>query len=199
MTASDVTGVRAEWIEPSVSGVTRSAEYLWVGIGPADGASVVQTGTYVLFPGGRDEWRGAWYERYPLDPGGLTEDLKENSGDTIAAALTLLPGAARPWHMTVRDVTTGASWSKTVTYKIADNNADFIVEDPTVNDAGTLAPFATWGQVLFRHMEVRVGERWLPAGELRGSRINMIRHGRAVATAGPLLANGTSFVATQIF
>jgi hypothetical protein len=76
---------------------------------------------------------------------------------------------------------------------------DFIVEDPAVNMSGTLAPFATWGQVIVGHMEVRVGERWLPAGELRGSRIDLTRHDRAVATTGPLLANGTSFVATQIF
>ena len=196
--AAGVTGVRAEWIEPSVSGVARSAEYLWVGIGPANGASVVQTGTYVLFPGGRYEERGSWYERYPLERG-ITSGLKEDSGDAIAAALTLLPGAARRWHLTVRDVTTRATWSKTLAYKIAGNRAYFIVEDPAVNMSGTLAPFATWGQVLFSHMEVRVGERWRPAGELRGSRIDMDQQDRAVATAGPLLAKGTSFVATQLF
>jgi Peptidase A4 family len=107
---------------------------------------VVQTGTYVGFPGGRYEWRGAWYERYPLDPGGSTEGLKENSGDTIAAAVTLLPGTGRRWHLSVRDVSTGRSWSKTVPYKIASRNADFIVEDPSVTMSGRLAPFATWGQ-----------------------------------------------------
>jgi Peptidase A4 family len=196
LTAQDVTGVRAEWIEPSVSGVARSAEYLWVGIGPADGASVVQTGTYVIFPGGRYEERGAWYERYPLDTGGITENLAENPGDTITTTLTLLPGPGWRWHMTVRDVTTGAAWSKAVSFKTA-GNADFIVEDPAVNMSGTLAPFATWGQVLFTHVAVRVGQHWRPTGEIGGLRIDMIQRGRTVATAGPLLDAGTSFVATQ--
>lgn len=143
--ARDVTGVRAEWLEPSVSGVAKSSEYVWVGIGSWYAAPVVQAGTYVLFPGGRYEWRGSWYERYPRDPRGITGDLTEYSGDTIDASVTLLPGAGRRWRMTVRDVSTGASWSKTASYKIAHNDADFIVEDPTMNAAGRLAPFAYWG------------------------------------------------------
>jgi hypothetical protein len=77
MAARDVTGVRAQWLEPTVSGVARSSEFLWVGIGSWDATPVVQAGTYVMFPGGRDEWRGSWYERYPLDPRGITGDLSE--------------------------------------------------------------------------------------------------------------------------
>jgi Peptidase A4 family len=195
--ARDVTGVRAEWVEPTVSGGARSSVYLWVGIGSWNAAPVVQTGTYVIFPGGRYEERGAWYERYPLDPYGVTGDLTETSGDTIAASVTVVPGAGRRWRLTVRDVTTGASWSQTVSYRIAHSDADFIVEDPAINPAGRLAPFATWGQVMFSSMEVRVGQRWRPAGALRALRIDMLQHGSAKASAGPFLLGGTSFTALQ--
>jgi hypothetical protein len=199
VTARDVTGVRTQWLEPDVSGVARSSEFLWVGIGSWDATPVVQTGTYVLFPGGRYEERGPWYERYPRDStGGITGKLSELPGDAIEAAVTLLPGAGRRWRMTVRDVSTGAKpWTKIVSYKIAHTDADFIVEDPSVNAAGKLAPFANWGAVMFSHMQVRVGQRWLPAGALRALRIDMVQHGKATAMTGPLGTGGTSFTAIQ--
>jgi hypothetical protein len=195
--ARDVTGVRAQWQEPTVSGVARSSEYLWVGIGSWNAAPVVQAGTYVIFPGGRYEERGAWYERYPRDPWGLTGNLAEDVGDYIEASVILLPGAGRRWRLAVRDVTTGAHWSKPVSYKITHNDADFIIEDPSVNQAGKLAPFATWGTVTFTGMQVRIGQRWVPAGTLPSLRINMTQHRHIRASAGLLGSAGTSFTATQ--
>jgi hypothetical protein len=198
MTARDVTGIRAEWQEPAVSGVTWSSEYLWVGIGSWYTTPVVQAGTYVIFDEGDDEAHSIWYERYPRDPRAVTVDsIAVGNGDTIAASVTLLPGPGHRWRMTVRDVTLGASWSKTVSYKIAHSDADFIVEDPSVNSAGTLAPFANWGLVRFTGMEVRVGQRWLPAGTLPALRIDMIQHRHTKASAGTLTPTGTSFTATQ--
>jgi hypothetical protein len=197
MAARDVTGVRTDWVEPSVAGAVLSGEYLWVGIGSWDSASVVQAGTYVIFPNADTESRGAWFERYPRDPQGITGNLSENVGDTIAASVISLPGVGHRWLITVRDVTTKTFWSKTVSYSIAHDDADFIVEDPTMNAAGKLAPFALWGSVKFSNMAVRIGQRWLPAGALRSLRFDMVRHGRTVATVGPLQAGGTSFVARQ--
>jgi hypothetical protein len=196
--AKDVTGVRAQWVEPDVSGVARSSEFLWIGIGSWSATPAVQAGTYVLFPGGRYEERGPWYERYPRDPRGITGQLPESSEDLIAASLTLLPGGGHRWRMTVRDLTSGAKpWSKTVSYKITHDDADFIIEDPSMNAAGRLAPFANWGAVMFSKMEVRVGQRWLAAGDLPALRINMIQRGRAKATTGPLGSGGTSFTVIQ--
>jgi hypothetical protein len=147
--------------------------------------------------GGRYEERGGWYERYPLDPRGITGGLTENTGDTIATSVTLLPGAGHRWQLTVRDITTGRSWSKTASYKISHDDADFIIEDPSMNSAGRLAPFANWGAVNFSNMEVRVGQRWLAAGALQSLRIDMIQHGTTKAEAGPLGPGGTSFTAIQ--
>jgi hypothetical protein len=94
--------------------VARSSDYLWLGIGSWNAAPVVQAGTYVIFPGGRYEERGAWYERYPRDPWGLTGNLAEDVGDYIEASVIMLPGAGHRWRLTVKDVTTGAHWSKPV-------------------------------------------------------------------------------------
>jgi hypothetical protein len=82
----------------------------------------------------------------------------------------------------------------TVIYKIAHSDADFMVEDPAMNAAGQLAPFASWGAVQLSNAEVRVGGRWLPAGALQ---ISMVQHGKTTASAGPLGDGGTSFTATQ--
>jgi hypothetical protein len=68
------------------------------------GGSSAGRGTYVLFPGGRIEDRGASWERYPLDPRGITGSLAENNGDTIAASVALLAGSGDRWRLTVRDI-----------------------------------------------------------------------------------------------
>lgn len=198
MAARDITGIRARWVEPQVSGFAKSSVYLWVGIGSWNAEPVVQTGTYVIFPGGQYEDRGSWYERYPRDPAGITGRLQEYPGDTIAASVTLLPGSAGRWRLSVRDITVGLRpWTKTVTYKIEHDDADFIVEDPSVNSAGKLAPFARWGTVTFTRMQVRVGSHWHAAAALRSLRFTMIQHKTTIAAASPLQPSGTSYTADQ--
>ena len=65
-----VTGVRAQWIEPRVTGRHGSEEFVWLGVGGWNQAdnNIIQDGTFAYFPpgGGRNE--GVWYERVPINP-----------------------------------------------------------------------------------------------------------------------------------
>jgi len=204
--ARHVTGVRAEWVEPNVlashlSGRTYQptgpeAESVWLGIGgSSQSEAIMQTGTEVYL-GGPYAIDDAWYERWPLDPHQVDTRFAVWPDDVIRASLTLVPGSAADWRVSITETATGATWSRLVHYSAYVSGPEFVVEDPGRARDGRLFTFARWGSVAFLHMQIRVGRTWRPAGAFSGYRLDMIRHGTVVATAGPLRA-GSAFVATQ--
>jgi hypothetical protein len=190
-----VTGVRADWTEPLVAPAkARAAEFVWLGIGGWYSRSIMQVGTQVFFPGGNYEDENVWYERYPLDKTAVGVNFEVFAETTIQATLIRLPGPGGRWRMRVK-TTTGAVWTKTVTYTAPVAGPDFVVEDPGLPHGG-YAPFPSWGSVAFSHMSVQVDGRWYPAGHFAGLRLAMARNGKTLATASAL-AGGSSFTAHQ--
>jgi len=197
-----VTGVRAEWTEPSVRGRAGQEEFVWVGVGGWDDTddNIVQDGTFVYYPpggnGGKNE--GLWYERVPpvngeaKFPVGLV-----NPGDRIYASVT--ERGAGHWQVAVTDVTDGSSFSIGLRFHSMQAYPSFVVEDPDdgpAGPAGPFFPFPHWGAVTISNMQVRVNGSWVPAASLYGYRINMVRGGRVLASAGPL-SSTSSFRAIQ--
>lgn len=203
--ARDVTGVRAEWIEPDVqasrfSGRTYQptgpeSAAIWLGVGGALSKAIMQTGTATFLGGpyGGDE---AWYERWPLDPRQVESSFQVWSGDVIRASLTLVPGSSTEWRVSVTETATGATWSRLVRYSAYLSGPEFVVEDPGKATGNGLVDLPRWSSVTFLHMQIRVGRNWRPAGTFSGFRIDMIRGGAVLAAAGPL-RHGSSFIATQ--
>jgi Peptidase A4 family len=190
-----VTGVRADWTEPLVLPTEpRASEFVWVGIGGWYSRSIMQVGTAVYVPGVDDEYENLWYERFPLDKTAVGVDLEVFAGNVIQTTLTLLPGTGGSWRMLVK-TSTGAVWTRTVTYSSPVSGPDFVVEDPR-RPGGDFAPFPRWGSVAFSHMSVRVDGRWVPAGHFAGIRLEMVRDGGTLATASAL-TGGSSFTAVQ--
>lgn len=203
--ARNVTGVRAEWIEPNVVAAqfsgrtyqpsTAEAESVWLGVGGGLSADIMQVGTAV-YMAGRYRADEAWYERWPLDPHQVNSGFEVFSPDVIRASLSLVAGSAADWRVSITETATGATWSRLVHYSAPLSGPDFVVEDPARSRHGDLFGFARWGSVAFLHMQIRVGRTWRPAGAFSGFRLDMIRHGKVLATAGPL-RDGSSFTATQ--
>jgi hypothetical protein len=203
--AKHVTGVRAEWVEPDVeaSHVSAStyqptgpeAESVWLGVGGSQSADIMQTGTAVYL-GGQYAIDDAWYERWPLDPHQIDSAFQVWPDDVIRCSLTLIPGSAADWRVSVTETATGATWSRLVHYRAYLAGPEFVVEDPARSRDGKLFTFARWGTVAFLHMQIRVGRTWRRAGAFPAFRTDMIRHGTVVATAGPL-RDGSAFIATQ--
>jgi hypothetical protein len=191
----DVTGVRADWTEPLVAPTRpRAAEFVWVGIGGWYSRSIMQVGTQVYFPGGQEEGENIWYERFPLDKTAVGVDFEVFAGSVIQTTLTRLPGPGGRWRMRVK-TTTGAVWTRTVSYTSPVRGPDFVVEDPGLQRGG-FAPFPRWASVTFSHMSVQVDGRWVPAGHFAGIRLEMVRDGATLATASAL-TGGSSFTAAQ--
>jgi hypothetical protein len=204
--ARHVTGVRAEWTEPETeasrfSGHTYQptgpeAEAVWLGVGGDFSTDIMQAGTeaYLGGPNGVDE---AWYERWPLDPHQVNASFEVWPQDVIRTSLTLVAGSSADWRISITETATGATWSRLVHYSAPVSGPEFVVEDPARTRDGRLFTLPRWGSVAFLHMQIRVGRTWRPAGSFSGFRLDMVRHGTVLATAGPLHGGGSSFIATQ--
>jgi len=195
----NVTGVRAEWTEPTVSGRSGTQEFVWLGIGGWDqtNSNIIQAGTFAYFPGGGQTNEGVWYQLVPIDQKAIFPVVGVAPGDHIYASVIQLPGGK--WQMTVADVSLPSSFSITLNFKSPGAYPSFVVEDPDsgqLGDAGPFYPFPRWRSVVFADLQVRVGRVWVAAASLPAIRIDMVRDGRVLATAGQL-SRGSSFSARQ--
>jgi Peptidase A4 family len=199
---NNVTGVRAEWTEPSVQGSPNDEEFVWIGVGGWDQTddNIVQDGTFVYYPpgGAGSKNEGMWYEQVPpingeaKFPGSIVEP-----GDHIYASVTRLNGGE--WRVSVDDVTAASSFAVNLHFHSMESYPSFVVEDPDngpAGPAGPFFPFPHWGSVTISNMQVRIGGGWVSAARLYGYRIDMVRGGSVLARAGSLSGN-SSFYAIQ--
>jgi peptidase A4-like protein len=198
--AHGVSGVRAEWTEPTVHGGARSEEFVWIGVGgwgPRQ-SNLIQAGTFAYFPPyGTNE--GIWYQRIPPDRRAKFPLVSVNPGDRIYASVTRLPGPGSKWRLSVDDVTVASAYAITLKFHSQEAYPSFIVEDPNRDSSGPSGPFyriPRWKSVTFSNMQVRVGGKWAAAATLPAIRITMNRNGRVLAVAGPL-SRRSGFSATQ--
>ena len=145
-TQGTFTAAEDFWTVPKVTtkaGSQYSAD--WVGIGgnnKGDG-SLVQDGTEADNVNGTARYR-AWTEILP-------------AGEVVISGLTIHPGdkmeglveeiKAGTWEMTVKDLTTGSSGGRTVSYNSSGLSVEAIHERPLVG--GSLAALATTTNVTF--------------------------------------------------
>jgi hypothetical protein len=197
-----VTGVRARWTEPHVTGKQGTEEFIWLGVGGWNEAAnnIIQDGTFAYFPpgGGRNE--GVWYERVPINPEALFPARPVvGPGDHISSSITLLSSTTHRWRMTLTDLTTGVKWSRTFWFKSLEEFPSFVVEDPNDGPAsvsGPFFPFPHWKSVRFTSVAVRIRGTWTPIAKLAAYRINMRRNGKTMATAGAI-SKSSAFTVTQ--
>lgn len=187
---SGVTGVRAQWLEPTVGGPSGAEEFVWVGIGgwAESEQNIIQIGTFVYFRDGDQENEGIWYQivpvqhpRYPL--------INVIPGDKIVASVVQRKRPQKNWRVSLTDVSSGQSFSKTVRFGSLGAYPSLVVEDPDRGPLGPSGPFyifPRWGTVTFSNMEIRIGGHWKPAASIYGYRIQMLRNGRTLAIASPL-------------
>jgi hypothetical protein len=196
-----VTGVRAEWKEPNVSGNPIAEEFTWIGIGGWDYTlnNIIQIGTFAYFPSGNQINQGVWYEMVPDQQKAQFAQYPVSPGDQIFASIVQTQTSPQMWEMVLVDANTGATFDKVAPFYSLAAYPSFIIEDPNTGPPGPYGPFYSfphWDTVTFSSVQVRVGGIWQPAATLYGDQVQMIQDGRTLATAGPL--NGQSaFTVTQ--
>jgi hypothetical protein len=180
------TRVRATWKQPSAS-CTATAAYssFWVGLDGDGSNTVEQTGTDADCSSGKPVYY-AWYEMYPKFPVQLA--LTVRPGNTIAAMVTT--NGSGGFTLTIKNVTTGASFTTTQRLKSAQlASAEVIAEAPS-SSQGVL-PLANFGTASFSAATVNGN----PIGSFNPDRINM-SSGSLTKASTSALANGRAFTVT---
>ncbi len=196
------TGVRAEWTEPTATGQPNDEVFVWIGIGGWNYTvqNIAQVGTFA-FIGPRDlPADQIWYEFVPVEPTAKYPFVFVSPGDRIYASVTRTGKASLSnWQITLRDLTSGDQYTKVMHFHSLNAYPSIVVEDPNKGPAspnGPFQPFARFTPVKFSGIEVFTGGRWVPVASLRGLRIDMVLHGKTLATAGPVNA-ASAFTVTR--
>jgi len=123
------TSVTAAWVVPSVS-TTRKATYAsqWVGIDGFNNGSLIQTGTETDYYNGSAHY-AAWWEILPAAET-VIPSITVHPNDHMSATIT--KGSGTSWTITLKNVTTGVTYTTTKTYAGPGTSAEWIEEAPTV-------------------------------------------------------------------
>ena len=137
VTGNGYTAASGTWVVPSVS-ATRKATYSsnWVGIDGFNNSSLIQTGTESDWYSGSAHY-DAWWEILPAAET-VIPSLSVRPGDTMTASV--VKGSGTSWTITIRDVTTGKSFTTVQAYNGPGTSAEWVEEAPTVG--GHIAPLA---------------------------------------------------------
>jgi hypothetical protein len=194
-----VTGIRAQWTEPTASGKTDSFLLAWIGIGGWDWTynNIVQIGTADQVGSTGSATHQVWYETLPPNhwhfPG-----VPVNPGDRIFASILQSNTSPQQWNLLLVDVTTNTTFDITVTFSSLQAYATVVVEDPdaTSNNGPPYYPLASFSAVTFSNIRIRYGRTWVPAASVYGIHIDMVQYGSVVASARPLDPSHSSFTAS---
>ena len=137
-----VTGVKGSWIQAAVTYPAKGVEdaVFWVGIDGFGTSTVEQTGTIAQCHNGVLSY-GAWYEFYPSALVVIsTLKIKITPGDKISASVKY-SATTTNFTTTIKDVTTGKSFTKSAAAPGADrSSAEWIVEAPTLGSGLSALP-----------------------------------------------------------
>ncbi len=204
-----VTMVNGSWILQSVTcskhGSTYSSQ--WVGIGGyfSNDDSLIQTGTESDCSNGQATY-GIWYELLPSAETSITS-IAVHPGDEIHAKISLVPGTANEWNITITDVSNGESFTKIVTYNSSELSGEWVEERPeictgVICQLTNLADFGTayygLGYTAIPQTEyATVAGNTLQIGALPHENFTMVTSsGSVLASPSALTYNGTSFTVT---
>jgi hypothetical protein len=124
------------------------AEYAadWIGIGggcvdpncDVTDSTLIQTGTESDVSSSGKATYSAWYELIPAPS--LTISMAVHPGNRMYASIATVASHVDVWKITIKDVTTGSSYSTTVPYTSSQDTAEWIEETPLI--IGTNGGFA---------------------------------------------------------
>jgi hypothetical protein len=134
------------WTVPTATAHTKGqAEYSadWIGIGggcvdagcTVTDSTLIQTGTEQDVSSSGAASYSAWYELIPA-PSLTITSLPVHPGNRMYASIATVASNADVWKITIKDVTTGKSYSTTVPYSSTQDTAEWIEETPLIIGTG---------------------------------------------------------------
>ena len=139
--SGNYTSATAQWVVPSVS-PTHGSSYssAWVGIDGFTNSDLIQTGTESDYYNGSAHY-DAWWEILPAAETPISS-FAVHPGDVMTATITR--GSGSSWTITIKDVTSGGSFTTTQNYTGPGTSVEWIEEAPTVGGrVATLAHYSS--------------------------------------------------------
>ena len=144
LSGSGYTSASGSWIvQPVARGKGSTYSSQWVGIDGFNNSNLIQTGTESDFVNGAARY-DAWWEILPAAETVIT-GMTVHPNDHMSASV--MKGAGSSWTISIKDDTTGQSFSTTQTYTGPQTSAEWVEEAPTVG--GHIATLANYGQTTF--------------------------------------------------
>ncbi|HEX4723015.1 MAG TPA: G1 family glutamic endopeptidase [Pseudonocardiaceae bacterium] len=138
------TSATANWTVPTVSRTTTTPNRFssqWVGIDGFNNSNLIQTGTEADFSNGRATY-DAWWEILPAAET-IIPGITVHPGDSFTASVKKVSGTT--WTISIRNNTTGQSFTSNKTYRGAGTSAEWIEEATDVGGRiGPPAKFSTF-------------------------------------------------------
>jgi hypothetical protein len=134
--------VSGTWKVPTATQHTKGqAEYSssWLGVGggcvnsgcSVTDATLIQTGTEQDVAANGTASYSAWWELVPA-PSTTISSMPVHPGDTMSASVKEIVSGIDLWSISIKDVTSGKSFSQTVPYPSTHLTAEWIQEAPTI-------------------------------------------------------------------
>ena len=179
--------VSASWKVPAIPAASPTAASQWVGIDGVTNSDLIQTGTSEVDLSGTVVYF-AWFEILPSAAVMLTS-VPIAPGNQISAAVAAPPSGSGNWTISLRDLTSGTSATESVAYGGPGTSAEWIVEDPTINDAQP--PLADFASTTFSGVAAKTAS---PSAVVT-TPIELVRTNKTVA-ASPGALESNSFTVT---
>lgn len=191
-TGSNYTGVSGSWTVPSVTpSANAQADATWVGIGGVAASDLIQVGTQEISQNGAVTYE-AWYELLPAVS--IPVAVTVHAGDFMTASLEQVQTGE--WDVSIRDNTTGQSYSTTVSYASSLSSAEWIEEMPS--DQSGFIPLDSFGSVSFTNASaVDNGTTMTPAQANAVSLTLLANTQQALAVPSSLGSDGASFTVSR--
>ena len=190
-----VSCVSASWIIPEIEpSENMTFSGVWIGIGGYGEESLIQIGTEQECLSSKPVYY-AWYELLP-DYLIRIPTLHVQPGDTIAASISLVNENTNTWSITIKDVTRGEHFKKTVVYNSSMLSAEWVVERPKVN--GTVSTLADFGNVTFTECNATVDDVTGPIGNFSYAQLVMHDEETPLVSVSPLNVDESGFTVSYL-
>ncbi len=193
--SSVVTSISGSWVVPEVNpseNITFSG--VWVGIGGYGEETLIQTGTEQEYIDGKAVYY-AWYELLPEYVVRIN-NIHIQPGDTITASISLENENTNTWTITIKDVTRGEQFKKTVVYNSSRLSAEWVVERPKVN--GTVSTLADFGSVTFTECEATLDSFTGAIGNFSYAQLVMQEENTALVSVSSLDGGESGFTVSYL-
>jgi hypothetical protein len=192
----EVTSINASWTVPTVN-ASAGDDYssVWIGIGGQLDSTLIQVGTEQDVTLGQASYY-AWYELLPSYAVAL-DTTTISPGDAISASLNLIDSATNQWGIQLSDMTTGQSYSTTVTYNSTRSSGEWILERPTIKNKLTTLP--DFGNITFTNCHLNANSMSGAISKFRFTRVKMSNSQNVqLASVSYVTDNGTSFTVSYV-